>query len=572
MQHIEQFNKWKALPFLTDEEKSQLEQMSQNPDEVRANFGSNLSFGTAGLRGKMKLGTNAMNVYTVARATQGIAEHILSVTDKKVSVVIAYDSRINSELFAKKTASVFAANGIYVYIFDALRPTPELSFALRRLGCIAGVNITASHNPKEYNGYKLYWDDGAQISPEQATKISALIEQTDIATDIKSLHFDTAVRDGMIQIIGKEIDEEYLSSVMSQAIDPEMVESVAEELSIVYTPLHGAGAKMVPEALSRLGIKKLYTVDEQMAPDGSFPTVKKPNPEYPDVFTIGISIADRVGSDLIVATDPDADRVGIMVKDHSGKFVPFNGNQTGALLLDYIIGAYARTGKTPPAPYAVKSIVTTELMDKICRAGGVKLYNVLTGFKYIGEVIKINEAAGTGSFIFGAEESYGYLKGTYARDKDAVVASMLICEMTCYYKTLGMTLYDALEALYKKYGFSLEKTDEMIFDGYDGADKIRALMAAVRSPEICELGGVSVESVWDYRENTVRTSDGKVSAADLPSADVVRFLLSNGDVFIARPSGTEPKLKLYYLISAPNKEEASDRLGKYMNAISNLTK
>ncbi len=572
MSYIEEYHKWLALPSLTEAERRELESLDGDTKELEVRFGSSLAFGTAGLRGKMKLGSNAMNVYTVSAATQGLADYIKSEGADDRALAIAFDSRNNSALFAHTAASVLAGNGIKVYIFDDLRPTPELSFALRYYGCIAGINITASHNPKEYNGYKAYWEDGAQIGPEQAERIAARMRGIDLATGIHSCPFEHAVKEGLITVIGSETDEQYLDAVMEQVVDRKVIEDAADKLSIVYTPLHGAGYRLVPEIIRRIGIKHLYSVPEQSTPDGNFPTTPKPNPEYPQVFTCGIPLADRVGSDLIIATDPDADRVGIMVRGADGKFVTLNGNQTGSLLLDYIIHAYIRTGKMPPEPYAVKSIVTTELMSKICRENGVELYNVLTGFKYIGEVIKKKLAEGHGSFIFGAEESYGYLKGTYARDKDAVVATMLICEMTAYYKSLGMTLADALAALYAKYGYSLERTQEIILNDYTGREQMKRIMSSFRSG-IREIAGVAVSTVSDYLAGTVRSlTDGSESPTGLPSSDVLRFALETGDVIIVRPSGTEPKVKVYYLLSAADAAEATAKLEKYQAAVGEITK
>ena len=573
MSYIEEYHKWLSLPSLTEQQRLELISIENDTKELEARFGSMLSFGTAGLRGKMKLGCNAMNVYTVAQATQGLAEFIISQGASDRAVAIAFDSRNNSALFAHTAASVLAGNGIKVYIFDDLRPTPELSFALRYYGCIAGINITASHNPKEYNGYKAYWEDGAQLAPDQAERIAAHMNAIDIATGINRCSFDSAVSAGLITIIGSETDEKYLDAVIGQVIDRDVITAAADKLSIVYTPLHGAGYRLVPEIIRRIGIKHLYMVPEQSTPDGNFPTTPKPNPEYPQVFSYGIPLADRIGCDLIIATDPDADRVGIMVRGRDGKFVTLNGNQTGSLLLDYIINAYIRTGKMPPEPYAVKSIVTTELMSKICRESGVELYNVLTGFKYIGEVIKKKQAEGHGSFIFGAEESYGYLKGTYARDKDAVVATMLICEMTAYYKMRGMTLAEALEALYDKYGYSLERTQEIILDDYTGHEQMQHIMTALHSPDIKEIAGVSVATVSDYLSGKVcNMADGTETGTGLPSSDVLRFELENGDVIIVRPSGTEPKVKIYYLIAAEDPDNAQKKLAEYQGAVEKYTK
>lgn len=569
--YLEQYKKWLSFSSLSEDDRRELESISDDDQELRARFSRSLSFGTAGLRGIMRMGTNAMNIYTVAQATTGLAMYIKSVGCGDRCVVIAYDSRNNSELFAKTAAEVLAANGIKCYIFDSLRPTPELSFALRYLNCIAGINITASHNPKQYNGYKAYWDDGAQLSPDQATEIASFMQQVDIAK-IKKTPFDDGVQSGMITIIGHEVDEKYLEAVLKQAIDLDVIKKVADDLNIVYSPLHGAGYRLVPEIISKIGIKNFHVVPEQAEPDGEFPTTKKPNPEYPDVFTYGIDLANKVGSDLIIATDPDADRVGIMVREQNGQFVALNGNQTGSLLLDYIINSYIRSGNMPCDPYAVKSIVTTELMAKICADNNVTLYNVLTGFKYIGEVIKKKEQQCHGTFIFGAEESYGYLKGTYARDKDAVVATMLICEMTAYYKQLGMTLADALNSLYDKYGYSLEVTQEMIFDGHNGISQMQDIMQSFRSSPLSSIGGINIIETSDYLSGeVVKMSDRSKSSTGLPCSDVIRFRLSNDDVIIIRPSGTEPKIKAYYLLSAPDKQNAQQKLSAYMTDITNFT-
>ena len=570
--YFKEYQKWLSLDSLTSKERDELAEIASDDQELSARFSYPLEFGTAGLRGKMRLGTNGMNVYTVARATTGMAKYIKNVHKQDLPVVIAYDSRNNSELFARTSAEVLAGNGIKCYIFDSIRPTPELSFAVRHLDCVAGINITASHNPKEYNGYKAYWDDGAQIAPDQAAEIASFMIQTDI-NDIKKINFEDGVAAGSITIIGHEIDKKYLEAVLSQAIDLDSIKKVADDLNIVYTPLHGAGYKLIPQILNRIGIKHCHIVPEQALPDGEFPTTQKPNPEYAEVFSYGISLADKVGSDLIIATDPDADRVGIMVRKKDGSFKALNGNQTGSLLLDYIISSYVRSESLPPAPYAVKSIVTTELMTKICGKYGVTLYNVLTGFKYIGEVIKKKQAEGHGSFIFGAEESYGYLKGTYARDKDAVVATMLICEMAAYYKLRGMTLADALDDLYRQHGYSLEKTQEFIFDGYDGNEKMKAIMAKLRAEKIASIDNINISSTSDYLTGEVIShNDNNISSTGLPLSDVLRFELENKDVIIVRPSGTEPKIKIYYLLSASDAQAATCKLESYMAFISNLIK
>lgn len=567
--YLENYQKWLFAEALSAAEKEELRAIENDNDEIELRFSSSLSFGTAGLRGTMKTGLNAMNRHTVAHATQGLAALILQEKREADGVVIAYDSRNNSELFARTAACVLAANGIKVYLFDALRPTPELSFALRSLGCVAGINITASHNPKEYNGYKAYWEDGAQLPPEHADTVAAAINALDIFTDIKTTDYDAALAANTIELIGAEMDERYLAAVQEQAVNPNAVKAVADDLKIVYTPLHGTGYKLVPEIMRRIGLKHLYTVDAQMVIDGNFPTVKKPNPEYPDVFELGIEIANKVGSDLIVATDPDADRVGVMTRTPDGSFTTITGNQMGALLIDYIITAYKETNTMPNAPYAVKSIVTSELAAKICRENGVLMHNVLTGFKFIGEVIKNYEKNGNGSFLFGFEESYGYLKGTYARDKDAVVASMLICEMTAFYKAKGMTLCDALNALWKKYGFCYETNVEIYMEGLDGPARMDALMNSLRNSPPTAFGGVAVALVGDYKLGTI-TENGKSRPTGMPSSNVLYYKLVNGDVIVVRPSGTEPKVKFYYMLEATNRTDAEQKLDGYKKTLNEL--
>ena len=567
-QYMKNYLRWLESDKLTEDEKAELAAIRDDDGEIRLRFTSYLSFGTAGLRGIMKTGMNAMNVHTVAYATQGLANLILKEGRAADGVAIAYDSRNNSALFAKTSAQVLAAAGIKSYLFDDLRPTPELSFALREYGCVAGINITASHNPKEYNGYKAYWEDGAQLPPEHADTVSASMEALDIFEDVKFADFDKALADGMIIMLGAETDEKYLAQVTAQAVNPDAVKAVADDLAIVYTPLHGTGHKLVPEVMRRIGLKNLYTVDEQMIIDGNFPTVPKPNPEYPQVFELGIEIANRVGSDLIVATDPDADRVGVMTRTADGSFMTITGNQMGALLLDYILTAYEETGSMPEHPYAVKTIVSTELAAAICEAHNVKMHNVLTGFKFIGEVIKNYEAKGYGSFILGFEESYGYLKGTYARDKDAVVASMLICEMTAYYKAKGMTLGDALQGLYARYGYCYETNVEIYMEGLDGAARMAAMMDTLRNDPPAVFGGVDVELFGDYKTETfTELKTGKKIPTGLPKSNVLYFKLTNSDVIVVRPSGTEPKIKFYFLLLGKDKDEVLAKLEGYKKTL-----
>ena len=563
------FQAWLNASHLSKEEKSELASIASDEGEKKLRFSKYLSFGTAGLRGVMKTGMNAMNRHTVAHATQGLAALILKEGRANDGVAIAYDSRINSQAFAQISACVLAANGIQVYLFDALRPTPELSFALRTLGCVAGINVTASHNPKQYNGYKVYWEDGAQLPPEHADTVSAEIAKLHIFDDVRITDYDAALADGKITLIGAEIDEKYLAEVQAQAVNPQAVRAVADDLRIVYTPLHGTGHRLVPEILKRVGLKHLYTVDEQMVIDGSFPTVAKPNPEYPEAFALGIAVANKVGSDLVIATDPDADRVGVMTRTPSGEFRTITGNQMGALLVDYIITAYKETGSMPQNPYVVKSIVSSELASRICEANGVKMHNVLTGFKFIGEVIKNYEKTGDGSFLFGFEESYGYLKGTYARDKDAVVTSMLICEMTAYYRAKGMTLSDALEAVWAKYGYCFETNREIYMEGVGGAERMAALMDSLRAAPPVAFGCSPVRLIGDYKKATI-TENGTTRPTGLPSSNVLYYQLENNDVIVVRPSGTEPKVKIYYLLLAEDRADAEQKLDGYLKTFNTL--
>ncbi len=556
-----EFLRWAENKELDLEVRKALELMKDDEDEIKMWFSSDISFGTAGLRGVMTAGTNAMNIYTVGRATQGLADLINDEKAAERGVVIAYDCRNNSEKFAKISAEVLAANGVKTYIFESLRPTPVLSFALRELKCIAGINITASHNPSKYNGYKAYWEDGAQLGVEQAKAVAEYMSKTDVFTGVKRVDFDTAVAEGKIKVIGREIDEVYLKNVKEQAIYPELFEKVAETLKIVYTPLHGTGKVLVPEILKQCGLKHLYTVDSQMEPNGDFPGTPNPNPEFSEVFEEGIKLAEEVKSDLIIATDPDADRVGIMARTKTGEFKTLTGNQVGSLLLDYIITAYKEKGITLANPYAVKTIVSTELATKICKENGVTLHNVLTGFKFIGEVIKNYEAKGYGDFVLGFEESYGYLKGTYARDKDAVVATMLICEMAPYYMQKNMTLYDALMSLYEKYGYYFEGVKSIYMEGLDGKDRMNSLMERLRCEPPADLGGIKVVSVRDYKTGIITDLEtGKTEPTGLPSSNVLYFVNANGDVVVVRPSGTEPKLKLYFLVNGNTPEKATEAL------------
>lgn len=561
-----EYDRWLSSGLLDETQMAEMTEIRDKEDILKLRFGMKMDFGTAGLRSTMNMGPGCMNVFTVAQTTQAIAELIKSQGADARGVAIAYDSRNNSALFSATAAEVLAGNGIPAYLFDGIRPTPELSFAVRELGCIAGINITASHNPKEYNGYKAYWEDGAQISPEQAKAVSEAREKIDVLTGAKRMPLDAAVAAGIVHMLGEDFDEKYLAAVLATAIDSDGVAAIADTLKIVYTPLHGAGYRLVPEILHRLGLKHIYTVPEQMVLDGNFPTVKKPNPEYPDVFALGIAIADRVGSDLVVATDPDSDRIGVMARTKEGTFRTITGNQMGALLLDYIIRARRANGTLTKDDYAVKSIVSTDMAYRIAEVQGVKLYDVLTGFKFIGEVIKNYERAGKpGRFLLGFEESYGYLTGSYARDKDAVGAALMICEMTAFYSKQGLTLCDALEELYKTYGYYREGMTDIYMEGLDGIERRKRVMSTLRENPPKTIGGHKVARVGDFAARTYTDlATGEKTDSGLPASDVLVYILDDGDKVIVRPSGTEPKIKIYFLTHAENAAAAEPKLKAYM--------
>ena len=564
MYNIE-YQRWLASSVLSETERAELLSIANNEEAKALRFSAPMDFGTAGLRSTMYVGLGSMNRYTVAHTTRGIAALIKGEGGEERGVAIAFDSRNNSEDFAKISACVLAGAGIKSYIFNGIRPTPELSFALRELGCIAGINITASHNPKEYNGYKAYWEDGAQIAPEQAKVVSAERAKFDVLDMSGIMDFEEGVKSGLITILDEKFDEKYIDAVVATAVNTNAVKDVADELKVVYTPLHGAGYKLVPEVFKRIGLKYLYTVDEQMVPNGDFPTVEKPNPEYSAVFKLGIDIANNVGSDLIIATDPDSDRVGVMARTASGEFTTISGNQMGALLLDYVIKARRDLGILPEGAYCVKSLVSTDMAYKIAKDNGVKLHDVLTGFKFIGEVIKNYEAEGKfGGFLLGFEESYGYLLGSYARDKDAVEGSMMILEMTAYYKKKGMTLSDALAELYKTYGLYAEKTIDIYMEGLDGIENRKKVMQGLRDNPPAVIGGVKVKSAGDYKSGEVcDLESGEISTTGQPSSDVLYYTLVNEDKIIVRPSGTEPKIKIYVLAHDEDKVALDTKLQAY---------
>ncbi len=561
----EEYQHWLDSPALSEQEWAELNAIRDDEKEIESRFFAPLEFGTAGLRGTMKLGLHHMNIHVIRHATQASANIICAVGEeaKAKGIAIAHDCRLNGVEYAREAACVMAANGIRVRIFDALRPTPELSFAVLYYGCAAGLNITASHNPKEYNGYKVYWSDGAQLPPQKAEAIAQQMEAIDIFTGFKSCDYDKAVADGMIQVIGAETDEAFLERVMAQAIDKDVVKEVADEFKIVYTPFHGCGHKLVPEALKRLGIKHLFPVPEQMVIDGNFPTVVSPNPENPEGFYLAVDLAKKVGSDLIIGTDPDSDRIGTMVRT-GDSYTTITGNQMGVLLIDYIIRARKATGTMPENPGVLSSIVSTSMARAVCEANGVHFEDTFTGFKFMAERVAEWEAAKSYNYIFAFEESYGYMMGDFVRDKDAVTASMMVAEMAAFYHKQGMTLMDAMMALYEKYGWFKEKTLNLVMPGLDGLQKMKDLMAELRANPPKEIGGQEVIRTRDYADGSIYVAElGKVGTTPFFGSNVLYFELADGSSFIVRPSGTEPKIKIYLLVRGDSAEQCAERIEKY---------
>ena len=566
LDYMREYEKWLQSGALTADEVQELQSIAGDEKEIESRFYGPLEFGTAGLRGTMKVGLHQMNVYVIRWATQGFANVICAEGEdaKKRGVAICMDCRHHSMEFARAAAEVCAANGIHVRIFESLRPTPELSFAVREYGCQAGINVTASHNPKEYNGYKVYWEDGAQLPPHHAAAIAAALEKIDIFTGVKRMDFDEAVKAGLVETMGDETDRKFMANVMDMVNDYDSVAKVADTFQVVYTPFHGCGHKLVPEALTRLGIKHLHCVPEQMVIDGDFPTVVSPNPENPEGFYLAIALADKVKADFIVGTDPDSDRVGIMVRNKEGKFQPVSGNQTGVLLSDYLYGAMKRSGKLPENPVMLKTIVTTEMARKVAEAHGVTCYDTFTGFKFMAEKKNQLESAGEGKVVFSYEESYGCMLGDYVRDKDAVTASLLLTEMAAWYATQGMTLYDALDVLYKKYGWYGEKTHNLVMPGLDGLEKMANLMKALRQTPPTEISGVAVVRRKDYTDGSVvDCATGVVSEMELKGSNVLRYELADGTTILVRPSGTEPKIKVYILTIGKDAIERDANIEKY---------
>ena len=556
---------WCTAPIFDAETKAELKAIAENEDEIFDRFYKELEFGTGGLRGIMRAGSNGMNVYTVRHASCALAKYL---SDNKLSggVAIAFDSRNNSALFAIEAAKTLAFYGIKTYIFDSLRPTPELSFAVRFLKCSAGIVVTASHNPKEYNGYKVYGDDGAQVVFEAADAIMKNMNETDILEDVHTADEKEAREKGLINTIGAEVDEAFYKAVASVAINPEVIKKA--NLSFVYTPFHGAGNIPVREVLRRAGVQNIEVVKEQEMPDGNFPTVKSPNPENPEGFALAIKLAKEKNIDIIIGTDPDSDRVGLIVRDKDGNYVPLTGNQTGALLVNYVLSQKKETGTLPQNAAVIKTIVTNEISDKICAHYGADVFNVLTGFKFIAEKIKEFEESGSHTYVFGFEESYGYLPGTYVRDKDAVGASLLIAEMASYYKLRGMSVYDGLCELFEKFGHFGEWVDNIYFEGVDGMERIAAIMNKLRenAPDI--VGGSRVVRYSDVLKGVTYNIQNKTEEKlSLPSSNVLRFVTEDGTFIAFRPSGTEPKFKIYTGFVCDDHETKKEALKKDIYAL-----
>ena len=555
--YLSEYKKWQNSNLVPEEMKQEISNLDE--EEKKSRFYTLLNFGTAGLRGILGAGLNRMNIFTVRHATQAVSSLILEEGQAAClrGVVVACDSRIMSTEFSREVCKVFAANGIKSYLFDELRPTAELSYAVRKLNCIAGVNITASHNPKEYNGYKLYWQDGAQITPEQAKAVFSRMKETDVFDDVKIINDDELSK--YITTLTKDFDEKYLSEILKQSINPDVIKKQSD-IKIVYTPIHGSGYRLVPEILSMAGFKNICLVKEQMQPDGNFPTVKSPNPENKESFNLAMELAGKECCDLIIGTDPDTDRIGVVAPDENCNYSVLTGNQTGAILLEYIISAKRAKGTLPDNACAIKTVVTSELGTSICNKNNIKMMNVLTGFKFIGEKMEEFDKNKDYTFIFGYEESYGCLAGTHARDKDAVVAALLICEAAAYYKEQGMTLLDALYSIYAKYGFYSEKVINIEITGAYASEKMAELMRNLRSNPILKVGNACVSEVIDYEKGI----------DDLPKSNMLYYKLDDGSNFVIRPSGTEPKVKIYVMTLADNCADSKEKAETYANEIEEI--
>ena len=572
MGYKEMYQSWLDNPYFDEDTKAELKSIAGDDKEIEDRFYTELEFGTAGLRGVIGAGMNRMNIYTVRKATQGLANYIKKVGKEAQGVAIAFDSRRMSPEFADEAALCLAANGIKAYVFESLRPTPELSYAVRKLGCTAGINITASHNPPEYNGYKVYWEDGAQITPPHDKGIMDEVKAvTDFAT-VKTMEKEEAKKAGRYEVIGAAIDDAYIAELKKLVVHQDAIDQVKDTLKIVYTPLHGTGNIPVRRVLKELGFQNVYVVPEQEKPDGEFPTVSYPNPEAEEAFVLGLAMAKKLDADLVLATDPDADRLGVYVKDSkTGEYHSLTGNMSGCLIGDYVIGQRKEREGLPKDGAFIKSIVSTNMADAIAKYYGIQLVEVLTGFKFIGQKMLEFETKGTGTYLFGMEESYGCLTGTYARDKDAVVASMTLCEAAAYYKTQGKTLWDAMIDMYEKYGYYKDDVKAITLKGIAGLEKIQTILETLRADAPKEIGGYKVLKVRDYKKDTITDlADGKVTSTGLPASNVLYYELEDDAWVCVRPSGTEPKVKFYYGIKGTSLEEAdakSESLGKEVLAM-----
>ncbi len=552
------YQEWLDNPYFDEDTKNELRAIANDENEIKERFYMDLEFGTAGLRGVLGAGINRMNIYTVRRATQGLANYIKSQGGENKGVAIAFDSRRMSPEFAMEAAMTLAANGIKAYKFESLRPTPELSFAVRELGCIAGINITASHNPPEYNGYKVYWEDGAQFTPPHDKGVTREVLAIEDLSTVKTTTEAEAIAAGKFEVIGQEIDDKYIACVKAQVVNQEAIDKMQSQIKIVYTPLHGTGNIPARRVMAELGFENVYVVPEQELPDGNFPTVSYPNPEAEEAFTLGLALAKEKDADLVLATDPDADRLGVYVKDSkSGEYIPLTGNMSGSLLCDYVLSQKQAAGKIPADGEVVKSIVTTNLLDAVAAHYGCKLVECLTGFKYIGQQILKEEQTGVGQYMFGMEESYGCLIGTYARDKDAISAVAALCEAAAYYKEKNMTLWDAMVAMYEKYGYYKDNVISIGLKGIEGLAKIQEIMEYFRNNTPAEIGGYKVVSARDYKADTIKDmATGEVTPTGLPSANVLYYDMNDGAWLCVRPSGTEPKIKFYYGVKGTSMEDA----------------
>ena len=569
MSYREVYEKWCNDPYFDEASREELKALEGDEAEIEDRFYRQLEFGTGGLRGVIGAGTNRMNIYTVRQATQGLANYIISQNGQEKGVAIAHDSRRMSPEFAREAALCLNANGIKTYLFESLRPTPELSFAVREFGCISGIVITASHNPREYNGYKVYWEDGAQITPPHDKNILAEVAKVTEFSAVKTMEEDDARAEGLFQVIGTDFDDRYVAKLKEQSIHPEIIKDAAKDMKIVYTPLHGTGNVPVRRVLRELGFNQVYVVKEQKVPDGNFPTVAYPNPEDEKAWTLALKLAKEVDADIILATDPDADRLGVYAKDSkTGGYVSFTGNMSGMLIAEYILRERTENGTMPEKPALVETIVTTDMAKAIAKAYGVHLIEVLTGFKFIGEQIKWFEEQNTYHYVFGLEESYGCLAGTYARDKDACVAVMMLCEVAAYCKSQGKTLWDAMLDMYEKYGYYKEGLATITLKGIDGAQQIRDMMDKVRKEPPSEFGRFKVQAVRDYKADT-RTdlATGKTESTGLPNSNVLYYELSDGAWCCVRPSGTEPKIKFYFGVKGDSLESSKEQLQELEDAL-----